>query len=176
MTEKPTKAAAPERDPETPLEIVGASELDLNAGLLTEDDLAEIKKAAAAQFIKERKQAARSVALRQEVANLERRHGKRMLGGHLDDMVSIVVSLPENSSEVIIDQERIAHGMRLTRPRHVINSILETMWRGQMADHNLSGKKRDEFYRAQRPVEVTKESFTVHEGLDVGAQETVMVA
>lgn len=171
----PADKPKPVVEPPSPLEAVGAAEMDLNAGLLTEEDMAEIKAAALAQFNKERKAAAKSAALRNAVADLERVHGKRMLGGHLDDLVSITVNLPENSAEVIIDQERIAHGSVLVRPRHVINSILETMWRGQVADHNLSGKKRDEFYRRQRPVEVTKSGFQVHEGMDLGA-ETVMVA
>lgn len=146
--------------------------------LLTEEDLAAIREEATKLFFEERKAKARKQAIRQELAALRRQHGDAaVFGNHLDDIITIMVDFPDGFGDfkgdgqgLIINQRRIENGKPFTGPRHVVNSIMESMWRAQVADHNLSGKTRDEFYRRQRPVQMDKQgaSFVQTEGVRIG--------
>lgn len=131
--------------------------------LLSSKEIAEIKAEALKQFTAERKKIARAKMIQAEIQALRAKHGPDPLGGCLDDMVTFVLDLPDTGGGpnpagegLIINQEIRHNGSSITVPRHVANSIMETMWRGAVAQHNLDGKTRAEFYRRQRPVVVTR--------------------
>jgi hypothetical protein len=132
-----------------------ASGREVNGVFFTDEELAVIAEDAKKAFEAKRRKAALAKALADEEKRLEKEFGLSTLEGDLNEPVTIMVDLPENSDRIMIDQEVIQNGQLITRPRHVINSILEIMWRGQVAQHNLDGKTREEFYRRQRPIAVS---------------------
>ena len=153
------KAATAKVEEVVGAQVTAAARADV---LLSEDDIAAIKREAENIFFEERRKKARQMAIKGELASLRRAHGDaQVFGNHMDDIMSIMGDLPLNSDAIIINQRRIENGKMFTGPRHVCASILETMWNGQKAEHNLSGKTRDEFYRAQHPVVMTKQGSFV---------------
>jgi len=193
MTEKDKKPSAPAPEP---IEDIGlgaadeSAELEAAAALKETDERAETPALTAAEIKKIKEQARREVEaefkkkLREKALAEEKAKARQALSmsenthlaGPLSDMVRITIDIPEFSNTPWIqigmpEGKCYLHGSTYTVPRHVGNSLRESMQNMRRHQNEIDGKKRNRQLPDGRFVDVVTGRVTTQTGVTVGKQE-----
>ena len=125
--EKPDKKAAPKST-------------ERLHSILSNDEVLEVRKEARAKLEKERVAAAKKELLAKETQRLREEEGLVVSNSVGDEMVSITIDLPPYAARILVNGNAYWHGHTYTMPRHVANSLRETMYRGQMHQQEIEGR------------------------------------
>lgn len=126
-----------------------AEEIDLDAPLLSAEDIERIRAKARAQVAAERKKQAEAQLLAEELEKIRGKQGQLTGDPRLDELVNVMIDCGENTDRIVINGRPFFHGRQYTVPRHVAESLREIMWRTQMHEHSITEKPLSAFY--QRP-------------------------
>lgn len=129
--------------------------------VLTDDEIAEIKAKARKQLDDERKKAAKKSLLEQELERLRMEEGM-VTGGAGDQMVNIRIDLYEGAQSIVVNMRPYWHGKTYTVPRHVANSLRETMWRCWDQERIRRGESLRELYAAGRKTVISAVRGVTH--------------
>lgn len=155
MADEKKVAAAAE-----PLNDDDAKTLDPR-GVLTNGQYRKAQARARAKVEKERIAAAMDEAEKAEENRIKLAEGF-LTGTISDELVEIEIDLVEDS-RITVNGFAYWHGQKYTVPRHVANSLAETMYRlREYQAINIEGKKLREFYRAKRPASINGRTGAVH--------------
>lgn len=131
MAKLPTTAT--EDDP-----LAGIAAQD--APLLTPEEI-EAARAEARERVRTKKvKEAKAAIIAAEIAALEREEGQRTGIADMDEEVPIYIDLPEFTPSVKINGEPFWHGQTYVRPRHVVNSLREQMFRAWEHQRDIEGQ------------------------------------
>lgn len=117
--------------------------------LLSNAEVLEIRAQARAQLEKERLVAAKKALLQEETERLRQEEGM-VTGGVGDEMVDITIILPIFSDRIVVNQRAYFHSRTYRVPRHVANSLSETMWRGHRHQEEVEGHSMTQLYQNAR--------------------------
>ena len=108
--------------------------------VLSNEELAKAKLDARAAIDKERKAAAVKQVVAEETQRLRREEG--FMAGDVvkDEIVKMTIDLPEYTDRLIINQAEFFHGYTYEVPRHVANSMRETMQKAWNHQNEIDGK------------------------------------
>ena len=153
MTDKTSKD--PLTDFEAP-KAKAAVEIDADAPILSEAEIEQIKLQARQDILKERKSEARKHLLAVETQRLKNEEGLITGNGYQDEMVNITIDLALFSPAIIINSRPYWHGKTYSVPRHVADTLRETMYRtwGHQAD--IDGQSKTAFYANKRVADLFK--------------------
>ena len=166
--EKPVEdlaTGAEETIDEQPIDLETAEEAErLPTPTLTDKEIEKIKAQALKEVEADLKKRLREKALAEEKAKLRRKlsaHDNPHLNGALSDLVRITIDIPEFSNTPWIQVnmheggQYFLHGQTYTVPRHVGNSLRETMQNMRRHQNEIDGKKRNRQLPDGRFVDVT---------------------
>lgn len=117
--------------------------------LFTTKELDEIKAAARAEVMADKKKAAKKMMMEEEKIRLQREEGLTTGNSHMDEMMTLTIDLAPFSDRVLVNQQPYWHGKQYTVPRHVAESLRETMFRTWQHQNEIDGKGLREFYAKQ---------------------------
>ena len=135
------------------------AEVSASDALLTDEEVAEVRAQARADAIakvnKEKRKALLLKIAQEEEALVKAEMGQLSGEPQMDEIVSCPIELPEWSPDIKLNGMRYQAGVTYPVPRHVANTLMEIMQANRNLEHNLSGKKKSEYYRAAKPILVT---------------------
>ena len=120
---------------------------DAPAPLLSSEEI-QAARAVAAKRVREAMKADETDRIiAEETLLIKRQDGKRTGKPDMDELVSLLVELPEFSASIRINGEVFFHGHTYKLPRHVAQGIRETMQNAQRHQMELDGKSKDHMFR-----------------------------
>lgn len=138
--------------PQDPDDILaGMQEANEPASILSAEEIADARKAAAERVERAMKDAEFARIVAEEEERLRREQGKRTGTPDMDEKVNILIDLPEIADRIIINGTEYHHGHTYSVERHVANSLREIMQRGHRHQMELDGKSLEEAYRRTSP-------------------------
>ncbi len=120
--------------------------------LLSAKEIEEAKAKAAAKVNEAMKKAALDKIVEEETQRLQRLAGKKTGIADMDELVDVMIDLPEFCPDIRINGTIYNHGHEYSLPRHMANSLREIMQRTRRHQDVLDGKSMEETYRASKPV------------------------
>lgn len=117
--------------------------------LLTKEEVLAARKEARAKLDAERKKDAKARLIEAETLRLKQEEGL-VVGGHMDDMVDVLIDLPEYADRLVLDSVAFLHGRSYRMPRHRGDTIREIMGRMWFYQNELDGKSYKSFYAKNR--------------------------
>lgn len=119
---------------------------EAEAPLFTEKELAAIKADARAEIMADKKKAAKAQLLAAEKDRLRREEGLTTGNSHADEIVNIRIDLAPFAANVLVNGQAYWHGRMYPVPRHVANSLQETMFNTWKHQGTIKGESLTEFY------------------------------
>lgn len=117
--------------------------------ILTNEEIAAIRKQAREDILKLRKSNAKTQFLEAEKARLLREEGMTTGTTAKDQMVRITIKLAEYAGNILINGRPYWHGHTYTVPRHVAENLREIMQRTEIHQAEIDGKGLRSFYAKQ---------------------------
>lgn len=125
----------------------GKPESDEPRPILSKSEIEAAKKLAQERVEKALKEAETERVIAAEMERLRREEGRRTGKPDLDEPVTFTIDCAEFANKLTVNGEDFWHGYTYTKPRHVYDSLRETMFRGHVHQNNLDGKDMATFYR-----------------------------
>ncbi len=101
------------------------------------------------------KEAERDRVIADEEQRIQRAEGLRTGRADMDETVIVLIDLAEFCDKIIINGTQYFHGHTYEVPRHVANTMRETMQRTYRHQMVIDGKELEETYRRNKPVLLT---------------------
>lgn len=117
--------------------------------ILTDKEIETARRIARERVHKAMKEAETERLIADEMEAIRREEGKRTGKVDLDEPVTFTIDCAEFSDRLRTNGEEFFHGYTYTKPRHVYDSLRETMFRGHVHQANLDGKDPLHSYRKQ---------------------------
>ena len=161
-TEKPAAAPVKRRGkraapaPKAALEAKHVDDLNPDAPLLPEEEIAAIRAKALRMVLAERKKAAEKALLAEEMEKLRGKEGDRTGDPAADELVNIMIDAGASTDRIVINGRAFFHGQQYTVPRHKAESLREIMWRTQLHEHSITDKPLAAFYAKARNTVITR--------------------
>lgn len=133
MTRKPTA------EDDDPLGAIAAEE-EGESGLLSAAEIAEAKAEARARWMKDAKAKAKKELMDIELLRLQREEGQKTGAYDKDEPCWITIDLPEYAASLVINSEPFHHTHSYQRPRHVVETLREMMFRAWNHQDDVEGK------------------------------------
>lgn len=124
----------------------------LPASILTDAEIAAAKAEARRRVEQSMKDAAMAKLIEEEEHRLKREEGLRTGKADMDEPVDIMIDLAEFCDRITVNGVSYFHGHTYSVPRHVANSLRETMQRTHRHQMEIDGKGLEEAYRRTAPV------------------------
>lgn len=128
--------------------------------LFTAKELEDIRKQAKQDILSQKKKAAREMLLEEEKARLQREEGFVVGNTHKDEIVTLTIDLAPYADRILVNGASYYHARTYTVPRHVADSLKDTMFRTWQHQKEIKGESLTEFY-AQKHV---SDLFAVKKG------------
>ena len=127
-------------EPAAPAKTPKPAIIDEDAPILSAAEIDTIKARARQNILKAKKKDAEEKLLEQETQRLRVEEGYTTGNSHLDEIVNITIDLAQFASSILINNVPYNHGRTYAVPRHVADTLRETMARtwGHQAD--IDGK------------------------------------
>lgn len=119
----------------------------IESSVLSQDEIAAIRKRALAKLEKERKDAASKQLEAQFMDELRREMGMSTGDSVRDEEVDFTLNLASFADRIVVNGETYMHGRSYRRPRHVAESILEQCFRTHRIQSEWKGETYAEFYQ-----------------------------
>lgn len=120
--------------------------------ILTDEEIAAAKLEAKRRVDQAAKDAEMARLIREEEERLKRVEGQRTGQPDKDELVSMFIDLAEFCDRITVNGVQYFHGQTYTVPRHVADSLRETMQRTHRHQMEIDGKSLEESYRRTAPV------------------------
>lgn len=117
--------------------------------LFTAKELAAIKAEAKAKVLADKKADLRKKLMEEETRRLRLEEGYTTGNSHMDEIMTITVDLAPYANKILVNGQAFWHGTSYTVPRHVAESLRETMFRSWQHQNEIDGKGMREFYAKQ---------------------------
>lgn len=115
--------------------------------ILSDKEIAEAKKVARDRLEKAMKEAEKDRLVAEEMERLRREEGKRTGNPDRDELVRVTIDVAEYADRLVINGFEYHNGYSYDVPRHVYESMRETMYRTHLLQRELDDKDLTQFYR-----------------------------
>lgn len=127
-----------------------------DAPLFTAKEIAEIKAAAKAEILKDKKAAAKKQMMAEEKLRLQREEGLTTGNSYMDEIVTVTIDLAPYAAHILVNGHAYWHGRTYPVPRHVAVSLQETMFNTWRHQSEIKGESLKEFYAKKHVEELYK--------------------
>ena len=114
--------------------------------LLTPAEIAKIKLEAKQEILKAKRSDLRKKLLADETQRLRVEEGLTTGNAHSDEIVNITIDLAQFAPSILINNVPYHHGRTYPVPRHVADTLRETMFRTWGHQAEIDGKSKSAFY------------------------------
>lgn len=126
-----------------------------SSSILSDKEIEEARAEARRRVASAMKVAETERFIKEEEERIRRAEGKRTGTADMDEEVDILVDLPEFCDRLMINGESYWHGYSYKVPRHMANSMRESMQRAHHHQMTIDGKSLEEAYRRNNPQMLT---------------------
>lgn len=123
-------------------------------GLLTPAEIVKIKAEARASILTAKKADAKKTLLAEETQRLRNEEGLTTGNAHSDEVVSITIDLAQFAPNITINGQAYWHGRTYMVPRHVADTLRDTMYKTWSHQSEIDGKSRSAFYAEKHIAEL----------------------